>query len=238
MRKKDSIKTLPRKGDDGSRAENVKRIVYDRALDLFDRKGYRATSMNEIAMACGVSKPAIYHYFQNKSNLLETLYEDITADFYTVMKELAHSTGSATERLATFIEQHTRYNIEHKRFLTIFWRERHELDRASRYALATRERDFETWVSHIIEEGQSTGEFLPIPLKIATFSVLGLLSTVHRWADHSKSSPDEIAEAVKSMVINSLSNAAPAQKAAPVSKTTAARKTGGTARTRKAPKAA
>lgn len=40
------------------------------AAALFARQGYPATTMNEVAAACGVSKPTLYHYVQDKHDLL------------------------------------------------------------------------------------------------------------------------------------------------------------------------
>jgi AcrR family transcriptional regulator len=40
------------------------------AAELFASRGYPATSMNEVALACGLSKPALYHYFRHKDALL------------------------------------------------------------------------------------------------------------------------------------------------------------------------
>ena len=44
--------------------------ILQQAAALFARQGYAATSMNEVAQACGLSKPAIYHYFRDKYALL------------------------------------------------------------------------------------------------------------------------------------------------------------------------
>ena len=40
------------------------------AAELFAKKGYPGTSMNEVAEACGVSKPTLYHYVRDKEQLL------------------------------------------------------------------------------------------------------------------------------------------------------------------------
>ncbi|MEO5696023.1 MAG: TetR/AcrR family transcriptional regulator, partial [Burkholderiaceae bacterium] len=47
-----------------------------RAAELFARQGYGATSMNQVALACGVSKPALYHYVRDKYQLLVEIAED------------------------------------------------------------------------------------------------------------------------------------------------------------------
>ena len=46
-----------------------------RAARLFARRGYAATSMNEVARSCGVSKPSLYHYVRDKHQLLVEIAE-------------------------------------------------------------------------------------------------------------------------------------------------------------------
>lgn len=40
------------------------------ASDLFNKKGFHATSLDEVADRIGISKPSIYYYYKNKSELL------------------------------------------------------------------------------------------------------------------------------------------------------------------------
>jgi len=40
------------------------------AAGLFARKGYSATTMNDVAAACSVGKATLYHYFRDKPTLL------------------------------------------------------------------------------------------------------------------------------------------------------------------------
>jgi AcrR family transcriptional regulator len=40
--------------------------ILARAAELFARQGYTATTMNQVAAACGVTKPTLYHYVRDK----------------------------------------------------------------------------------------------------------------------------------------------------------------------------
>ena len=40
------------------------------AAELFAQQGYSATTMNQVATSCGVSKPSLYHYVRDKYQLL------------------------------------------------------------------------------------------------------------------------------------------------------------------------
>ncbi len=50
--------------------------ILARAAELFAEQGYSATSMNQVARACGVSKPSLYHYVKDKYQLLVEIAED------------------------------------------------------------------------------------------------------------------------------------------------------------------
>lgn len=47
--------------------------VYEAAAEVFSQYGFRRTSMNDIAEAAGISRPALYLMFQNKEDLFRQL---------------------------------------------------------------------------------------------------------------------------------------------------------------------
>ncbi len=59
--------------------------ILARAAELFALQGYTATSMNQVAQACGVSKPSLYHYVRDKYQLLV----EIAEGHVTLLKTLA-----------------------------------------------------------------------------------------------------------------------------------------------------
>lgn len=64
-------------------AQDARRAaILEAAFDAFARYGFRRTSMEDIATATGISRPALYLHFQNKQDILATLiqsYYDRTA---------------------------------------------------------------------------------------------------------------------------------------------------------------
>jgi AcrR family transcriptional regulator len=53
--------------------------VLDAALKLFAHRGYRATTMRDIADAAKVSTGAVYHHFPDKETIFRTLLEEFSA---------------------------------------------------------------------------------------------------------------------------------------------------------------
>lgn len=56
-------------------AEGTKLKILDVALQLFSQNGYLGTSMNDIAMQLGVTKPALYKHYTSKHEILERIAE-------------------------------------------------------------------------------------------------------------------------------------------------------------------
>jgi AcrR family transcriptional regulator len=50
--------------------DDQRETILAQAAALFADHGYTATSMNDIAAACGVSKAGLYHYYRDKRELL------------------------------------------------------------------------------------------------------------------------------------------------------------------------
>ena len=50
-------------------------------LDLIAEHGFHGTPMSKVAKQSGVSAGIIYHYFENKDDLIHALYKDIKARF-------------------------------------------------------------------------------------------------------------------------------------------------------------
>ena len=61
------------------------------AATLFASHGFHATSMDDVAAACGVTKPMVYSYFGSKEGLMTTLLEQ-TGNM--LLATLAARTGS------------------------------------------------------------------------------------------------------------------------------------------------
>lgn len=68
------------------------------AAALFARQGYTATSMNEVAAACGVSKAALYHYVRDKHELLFQIAAGHVARLEQVIGEVRDDPALAAAR--------------------------------------------------------------------------------------------------------------------------------------------
>jgi len=56
--------------------EDQREMILEHAAQLFANRGYSATSMNQVAEACGFSKALLYHYYRDKYSLLISIAEN------------------------------------------------------------------------------------------------------------------------------------------------------------------
>jgi AcrR family transcriptional regulator len=58
------------------KSERSRRIILDAALDLFSHRGYRATSIRDIASRAVVSTGSVYHHFPDKEAIYRALFDE------------------------------------------------------------------------------------------------------------------------------------------------------------------
>ena len=69
------------------------------AVEIFERKGYAATSVREIVEHAGVTKPALYYHFRSKEGILIAALELAVGEFETILGEVVRASGGARVRL-------------------------------------------------------------------------------------------------------------------------------------------
>jgi len=62
-----------------TRGLKTKEKILDIALELFSTKGYKATTVRDIAGEIGIKQSALYNHFKNKDEILETLISNLTS---------------------------------------------------------------------------------------------------------------------------------------------------------------
>ncbi|MFG6449297.1 TetR/AcrR family transcriptional regulator [Roseateles sp. BYS180W] len=68
--------------------EATREEILAQAARLFANLGYAATSMNEVAEACGVTKPTLYHYVRDKHDLLMQICQTHVDELVALVQEV------------------------------------------------------------------------------------------------------------------------------------------------------
>ena len=104
--------------------EETRNTILRTAQQLFMEHGFRAVSTRQIADGCGLTQPALYHYFADKQDL-----------YVAVMKESLSETQAALERIVRRNE-----SIQER------------LKRVAHYLLSQTERDHAMMIHDIRQE--------------------------------------------------------------------------------------
>ena len=76
----------------------TKRKIFETSMDLFAKKGYEATSIEEITSVVGVAKGTLYYHFSSKEEIFNFLVEE-------GMKLLKNSIDIKTSKLENSLEK-------------------------------------------------------------------------------------------------------------------------------------
>jgi AcrR family transcriptional regulator len=72
----------------GARGARTRRAIVDAALAQFEDRGFHATSIDDIATAVGISRAALYQYFESKEQLFIELLRESGAHLVRVVRRL------------------------------------------------------------------------------------------------------------------------------------------------------
>ena len=97
----------PKKTKWERKADERPAALLEAALDVFSRHGYRATRLESVAEAAGVSKGTIYNYFENKEDLLQrALEERLTVMIGNAEAAILGFPGDAASKLRFILERY------------------------------------------------------------------------------------------------------------------------------------
>src|SRR5688500_1241110 len=96
------------------------------AVELFNRKGYDATSVGDVAKELGLTKPAIYHHVTGKEDLLGQALDDALDELTTVVAEASRERAGETayERLREVVRRSVEVLVAHQPTVTLLLRVR------------------------------------------------------------------------------------------------------------------
>ena len=80
-------------------------MILVHAARLFAQRGYPATSMNQVAEACGLSKATIYHYFRDKYALLISIADGHVSRLQLLVAELGRDAVAPELQLRELIRR-------------------------------------------------------------------------------------------------------------------------------------
>lgn len=193
-------------GAGNGKKEALRRTALEIAAGLFAERGYAGTSLQDIADALGVSRPALYYYFSSKEEILASLVEEVTVfSLQQSERVTAKADADPGETLRVMVRNHANWLLTHAVQFRVVDRSESELPAATRKVHNAAKRAILEGFSGVIARGIEIGHFRPIDPRIAAFSILGMCSWTAWWfKPEGRQTAAEIADAIADMAIHSV----------------------------------
>jgi AcrR family transcriptional regulator len=150
--------------------------IFDASAELFLAKGFRETSMREIAEAVGMGKSSIYDYFKTKDDILLWAVEDELIDLTAAVQEIICLPLPADERLRQVMKKHLEFLLARKDFYLKLSFEVQRLSIESQQRIQIRRHAYQDLICNLVEAGVKEGIFRPVDTLLVARALITLLS--------------------------------------------------------------
>lgn len=133
--------------------------LVDVARQLFAAKGFEGTSVQDVVSVAGVTKGAMYHYFDSKDELLAEIYARVLRHQMERLESYVHSDDPVDVRVHGAAADVVVSTIENLESTTLFFRSLHQLREQDRVAVTAERRRYHDLFRGLIQEGQRSGVF-------------------------------------------------------------------------------
>jgi AcrR family transcriptional regulator len=163
------------------RARDEKReAVLRAAVALFLEQGYHRATLNEVAERLNITKPALYHYFDNKEDILLECYRLGVRLIEEILNEIADHCGTGLQKVEAFIQSYA--IVMTVNFGRCVMRlDEGDLSSGARAEMRAYKRKIDRRLRGFIQEGIEDGSIAQCDTKIAAFSIAGALNWICMW---------------------------------------------------------
>ncbi|MEU5863066.1 MULTISPECIES: TetR/AcrR family transcriptional regulator [unclassified Nonomuraea] len=162
--------------------EPVRQRLLAEATRLFAARGFEGTSVQEIVLAAGVTKGAMYHYFDSKDDLLHEIYARLLRMQMDRLTRIADGPGTVRERLhraAADVVETTTANLDDSK---IFFRSMHLLATEKQKTVRAERRRYHERFRGLVAEGQRTGVLSDrVPAELVVDYFFGSVHHLGTW---------------------------------------------------------
>ncbi|MGE5146373.1 MAG: TetR/AcrR family transcriptional regulator [Candidatus Eiseniibacteriota bacterium] len=199
--------------DKSARKTIVAKEVLEQAALLFASKGFAATSLQDVAEAIGLSRPALYYYFPSKNALLAAMVEDVTVAAVTMLAEIRNNVElGPEERLRRAVESLVLWSLERPNRFKVIDRAEELLPPDISATHEAAKRQVLQAMSTLIADGVAAGILRPVEPRMAALSIIGMCNwTAWWWTPKSRHPKEEVATFIGEMAIAALRRVGPNQ---------------------------
>ncbi|HVF52571.1 MAG TPA: TetR/AcrR family transcriptional regulator [Actinomycetota bacterium] len=156
--------------------------IEDAAIDLFYERGFKSTTMREIALACGLTPGALYNHYTSKDQLLYTIIHRVHVQLQDeILEALDAAPDAPGERLKAYVYVHSLYHTRFRTEARVANQEISLLTEPGRAEIVKLRRDMRKLLKDLLIEGDRIDEFdVPEPT-VTTSAILNMGIAIADW---------------------------------------------------------
>ena len=163
--------------DRPSGTEEKRRLILDAAVRVFARRGFHTSRVGDIAEEAGVAHGLLYHYFESKDEVLQTVFRENWRELVARFEQVEASDSAADEKLRGIVKILLRTWRNDPDLVTVMVR---EVGRSPQLASQVDDigKGFAV-IQRVIEQGQADGVFREeLDARLASWVVYGGLEEI------------------------------------------------------------
>ena len=167
-------------------AVSKKDSILKSAATLFRTKGFKASSMRELALAMGVEAPSLYNHIGSKSELLQNICFKVADDFQGHLQEVEASNESAVEKLEKLIRFHIRMMLQSFDEVCVSNHEWKFLEEPHLSNFLQHRKTYEQRMILLVKQGIQEKSLKNIHPQVAVLTILSAVRGLEFWQRYKK----------------------------------------------------
>ncbi len=178
-----------------------KDAILRKAASLFRAKGFKASSMRELALKIGIEAPSLYNHIGSKSELLQDICFKVASDFNDQLATVEASSTEVVAQLEQLIRFHIAMMMESFDEVYVSNHEWKYLDEPWLSEFLQQRKQYETRMVQLVNKGITNKELKNVHPQVAVLTILSAVRGLEFWQRYKK----EIdAEVLASNMVNHL----------------------------------
>ncbi|WP_083472955.1 TetR/AcrR family transcriptional regulator [Frankia sp. R43] len=200
----------------GSGESERRAAIVGLAADLFAERGYRATTVREIADAAGMLSGSLYHHFDSKESIIDELLSSYLDDLHREYEAIVERGGTAIDQIDGLVRAAFSSVARHRAAVTVFQNERVHLIQLPRFAyLTAAEQSTQRLWMKVLRDGIAAGQLRADLDPKITYRLLrdSVWVSVRWYSPSGRLSPDQLADHFLRMLLDGIRPHGPATDA-------------------------
>lgn len=176
--------------------------VVEAAAHVFARKGYRSSTIDDICLEAGVSRPTIYKYVESKPWLLDQMVVLVTGELSERIGAILATADPPRDKIRQLVSMHVDLTTRMRGHYATVYSEQTELSAATSAGFRTWSHAITQQFAALIDDyARSERLALAADSTVLANLTLTMLTGLYRWHDPSgPTSPDDLADQVLAML--------------------------------------